>query len=247
MWTKIVTLIFGSTVATTPPTPVYAPPVLDELLTYECAKSVADVVGNGPQIGPVFSREDLVFTSISGARGEKLLMVDAGSGIFAINLNAVGVNRIRFTIPVGGEKRNFFLGYIHGDRYRSRMTEFSSGRAPMGRDDIDYQSVSIRRAENLLPHLEYAIFQTTQATLSAIAEKRVTRQDLNVIETRSCDHISRRSPALARNLRFDFALITREILGPNRLASGARMPASTGKLKILLTPATVESKLFRSN
>lgn len=230
MWTKILSLIFGSALAPTAPAPIYAPPNLDELLTYECAQSVADVVGNGPQIGPLFARKGLVFTSISNTRGEKMLMVNAGSGIFAINLNAVGVNRIRFTVPVGGENRKFFLGYIHGDRYRSRITEFSADRAPMGRDDIDYQSVSIRRADNLLPHLEYAIFQTTQATLSAIADKRVTRQDLNVIKTRSCDHIARRSPALARNLQFDFALITREILGPERVASGARMPASTGKI-----------------
>ncbi len=250
MWTKIVSFIFGGAVATTAPT--IAPPSLDELLTYECAKSVADVVGNGPQIGPVFAHGGLAFTSIANARGEKMLIVDAGVGVFSVPLNPAGVNRLRFSIPINGkgESRSFYLGYIHGDRYRSRMIEFSADRAPDGRDDIDYQAVPVRRAENMLPHLEYAIFLTTQATLSAVADKRVTRQDLNVINTESCDHMARRSPALARNLQYDFARITLEIMGPKKLASSTssgRSPASTGKLKTLLTPATTESKLFRNN
>ncbi len=248
MWTKLLSLLFGGSLATTTPAPSYAPASVDELLTYECAKSVADVVGNGPQIGPVFHQGGLVFTSISNAKGEKMLIVDAGVGIFSIALQMTGVSRIRFSIPISknGQSRNFYLGYIHGDRYRSRMIEFSADRAPDGRDDIDYHPAPIRRAGNLLAHLEYAIFQTTQNTLGAVADKRVTRQDLNVIKTESCDHIARRSPALARNLQYDFSLITREIMGPKRLASG-RMPASVPKLKTLLTPATSESKLFREN
>lgn len=249
MWSKLVTLIFGG-VTVTSPLPSYPPPTLDEILTYECAKAVADVVGNGPQIGPIFSQEGLVFTSVANARGEKVLIMDAGVGVFSVPLSGVGLSRVRFTIPVDNKNthRTFYLGYIHGDRYRSRTTEFSIDRAPIGRDELDYSDVPIRRAESLLAHLEYAIFQTTQNTLSAVSEKRVTRQDLNVVNTESCDHMARRSPALSRNLQFDFALITREIMGPKKVASeGGRMPASAQKLKVLLTPSTVESKLFRDN
>ncbi len=215
----------------TVPAANYAPATLDEILTYECAKSVAGIVNGGinPQIGPVFYQDGLVFTSLSNSRGEKMLVVDAGMGIFTIPLNAVGVNRMRFTLPINshGETQTYFLGYIHGERYRSRALELTIEKAPIGRDDLDYQRAHITRSENLLPHLEYAVFQTTQTMLSAISAKRLTRQDLNIAAVESCDHISRRSPSLARNMRFDLEVIVREILGPKSVAAGGgRMPAS---------------------
>jgi len=141
-------------------------------------------------------------------------------------------------INSSGEVQTYFLGYIHGERYRSRALEFSTEKAPNGREDIDYQPARIHRSENLLSHLEYALFQTTQATLSALAQKRISARDMNVVNAETCDHIARRSPALARNMRFDLDVMTREIMSPRKVAtSSGRMPASFGK----------PTKIFKQN
>lgn len=231
MWQKLLALIFGSSL-TAVQQPVYPPATLEELLTYDCAKVVAEIVGNGPQIGPVFHQQGLVFTSLSNARGQKMLIADAGAGLFTIPLNDVGVNRMRLTLPTAalGAPKTFYLTYIHGDRYRSRVTEFAVERAPAGHEDLDYQLAHVFRDKTVVAHLEYAIFQTTQAAVLAISRKTVARQDLTVVREDACAHIARSSPALARNMEADLELIRREIIGPKKIAAGnGRMPASVRK------------------
>ena len=142
--------------------------------------------------------------------------MNAGAGTFSVPLEGIGVNRVRFAIPSGdsGEPRAFYISYVHGDNHRSRFTEFSSVRAPLGKDDLDYRQVAIHRSEFLLPHLEYATFETAENTMRALTDKRISRFDVGPINLDSCDHLSRNSPALGRILRYDLEAIQNIVRGP---------------------------------
>src|SRR5665213_1319838 len=120
---------------------------VEEILSYECARSIATIVSPSEQTGPLFSAGRLVFTSLEAQDQSILLLVNAGYGNFVINLDSKSVNRIRFEIPSegGGPLKTFFLSYMHGGALRSRYFEFAEGHAPMGRDELDYSLVDARR------------------------------------------------------------------------------------------------------
>lgn len=198
-------------------TTAITPPVsLDEILTFECAKHVINIVPEQRQLGPVFHREGLTFTSINAINGEKILIVNAGSGTFSIPLVAAGVNRVRFTLPsrIQADMVSYYISYLHGGSRNSRFFEFSAGKAPTGKDEIDYTSVIPRRANNLLAHFEYAIFETIENTLTMITDHRIDRAEVGVLKAESCDHISRNSPTLAKNMRYDLDVIAALIKPP---------------------------------
>lgn len=235
---KILAMIFGGSVAAGPGPMIITPPVaLDEILSYECAKHVTDLIPEKRQKGPVFHRDGLVFTSIFAAGGEKILIVNAGSGTFSVPLHGMGVNRLRFRLPanVQGDMTTYYLGYLHGAGTNARFYEFSSGRAPAGKDDLDFTVVTPKRAINLLPHMEYAVFETIEHTLSMVTGKRIERHELGMLKPDVCDHIARKSPGLARTMRYNLDLISAIIKGPKvqSLAGGGRMPASAEFLRAL--------------
>jgi hypothetical protein len=218
--------LFGSTAVVSTPVPPQ-PASVEELLSYECAKQIVDLIPIQFQSGPVFYREGVLVSSINTARGEKLLIVNSGSGTFAVPLFGLGVNRVQFRIPDGGADTPIFLSYIHGGSRDSRLFEFSKQRPPPGKQEADYQSTPARRAEDLLPHFEFAVFETLEHMLTNITEKKIVRHDLGLVRTNACDHIRRRSPALARTIRYDLEVIAAVIQGPITPQQRAmRVPAS---------------------
>jgi len=213
----------------------------EEVLSYECAKSVATIVSPSEQTGPLFSEGRLVFTSVEAQDSSILLLVNAGYGNFAINLEGKGtVNRIRFEIPTEANKppKTFFLSYLHGGTLRSRYFEYSEDHAPMGHDELDYSLVSARRAEYMMPHLDYAIHETAEATLQAITEGKVTRSQMLRHKVSDCEHIQRMAPAIAKNLRHNLDMLDLIVMGPKSTVglattatpqttvAGGRLPAS---------------------
>jgi hypothetical protein len=194
---------------------------VDEILSYECARSLATIVSPSEQTGPLFADGKLIFTSLEAQDSSKILLVNAGYGNFVINLVGDGVNRIRFELPTSasGDVRTFFLSYMHGGALRSRYFEYSEARPPFGRDELDYSLVSARRADNLMPHLDYAIHETAEATLSAITEGHVTRNQMARHRVENCEYISRKSPGLAKNLRHNVDLLDLIVMGPRPKAS----------------------------
>lgn len=195
-----------------------------EASSYRCGRDVATIVGHGLQTGPLFSEEDLVFTSLVARDGSRLLVVDDGGGIYSVRLGRQGVNRLRFTLPGRGEARRYFMSYAHDDVFRSRLFEFSVGRAPAGRDELDFEPVAAVRTPALLPHFEYAIFATSENALAAITDGRVPRAELNRHRVRDCDHLSGR---LARVLKHNLDTLEMIVVGPTPpTVAPARLPAS---------------------
>ena len=198
-----------------------------ETLSYRCARDVATIVGHGRQTGPLFSEDDLVFAGLVAKDGSSLLMLNDGSGTYAFRLSRQGVNRVRFTLPHSLKARTYFLSYAHDELFGSRLFEFSSGRAPVGREDVDYDLVRPSRAPLLLPHFEYAILQTSETALSAITEGKIPRAELNRHRVRDCDHLKRRAPILARGLKHNLDMLELIVLGPAPpAATSSRLPAS---------------------
>jgi hypothetical protein len=225
-------------------TPSAAPEVhvtVEEILSYDCARSIASIVKSSEPLGPLFSQGQLVFTSIEAADASNILLVNAGYGNFSVALEGAGINRIRFEVPTGdnsGDPQLFFLSYMHGGVLRSRYFEYSEGHAPAGHDDLDYLLVHPQRAENLLPHLDYAIHETAEATLAAITDGKVPRSELSRHRIANCENISRQSPNLARQLRHNLDMLDMIVMGPwptsptapasvvSNNGGGGRMPAS---------------------
>lgn len=208
--------------------PSRAKVTVEEVLSYDCARNVAAIVRPGDQIGPVFANGILVFTSVEAQDSSRMLLVNAGSGIYSVHLERDGMTRLRFAIPVAGqiEPRVFYMTYLHGQSFRSRYFEYSEDRPPVGKDDLDYMFMTARRAENLQAHLNYAIHETAEATLSAITEGRIQREQLRMRHLDGCDHISRQSPSLARNLKYNLDMLDLIVAGPVHRAVGGRAPAS---------------------
>jgi hypothetical protein len=207
---------------------------VEEILSYECARSIATIVTPSEQTGPLFADGRLIFTSLEAQDSSLMLLVNAGYGNFVINLERNGVNRIRFEIPseANAAPRTFFLSYMHGGVLRSRYFEYAEEHAPAGRDELDYSLVNARRADNLVPHLDYAIHETAEATLSAITEGRVTRSQMLRHKVENCEHISRQSPSIAKNLRRSVDMLDLIVMGPkvnSTKVAGERMPASISK------------------
>ncbi len=212
---------------------------VEELLTYQCAIGVGNLVDESRQLGPLFAAGDLVFTSVEAKDQSKLLIVNAGTGIYALNLEKPGLNRIRFKLPdkKGLASTLFFLSYLHGESLSSRYFEFAHQRPSAGRDEFDYQEVTPQRAEYLLPQFEYAVYSTAGATLKAIRLGKLERSEisLNYFRKEDCDHLERRSPPLARSLQqvlqvvgnFVYGSVKSHVSWPSTVSVvGSRRPAS---------------------
>jgi hypothetical protein len=201
---------------------------LEEILSYECARSVATMVERGQQLGPVFSDGGLVFTSTETQKGGRVLILNAGAGTYAVNLSSAGVNRIRFEIPTqdSNTPKAFYLSYMHDGVFRSRYFDFGEVKPPAGRDELDYAYTNAQRAEYMLPHLEYAIYQTSENALNSLAEGGLQRYQMSRRKVENCDHISRKTPELARNLLHNLDVLELIVMGPAVQKSDLRMPAS---------------------
>lgn len=235
-WNKLMQLIFGGSLViaqTLPPTPAQTMATLDEMLSHECARSVSSLLYAGDQPGPLFYDGGLVFTSVETSSLHPLLIVSAGNGVFSVSLEGAGVNRVRFTLPTKNGDRNYFLSYLHGNQSRSRVFEFSSDHPPMGKDEFDFDKMQPKRAEALLTHLEYAIYQTAESTLANLTEGRLHRDQLKRARAENCEHIERKAPQLAQNLKRNLDVIEMIVLGPEaKQREPTRMPASIAARKL---------------
>lgn len=218
-----------------PPTPAS----VDEMLTYECARSVVNYLSSQEvDIGPIFHRDGLVFTSIDLANGTSSLIVSAGSGTFAVPITSGEINRVRFSLPKGSksEAHTYFMAYVYGLGLTSKTLEFSSGRPPEGRDVLDYSPVAATRAEELLPYLEYAVHEKIKRTVKAVNEKRLAAADIGHLNPFVCEHISRTRPDLGRTIRQNLAFLEKLVMPPKKKTQTAsnlkiiRSPASLGNL-----------------
>lgn len=241
-WNKLLQLISGGALVLAQALPqttarlnsVQAPAKLDEILSHECAQSVSSLLSPGDQHGPVFYDGGLIFTSIETSNFLPLLIVSTGNGIFAVNLEGVGTNRIRFTLPTKNGNRTYFLSYLHGTQTRSRVFDFSIDQPPRGKEEFDFNNVRALRNEALLAHLEYAIYQTAESTLANLTEGRVHRDQFRHARAESCEHIVRKSPQLARNIKRNLDVIEMIVLGPEPKGhKPTRMPASIAARKLV--------------
>jgi hypothetical protein len=231
-------MIFGtSLIVAQLPDPMHTQASMDELLSYECAKSVATMLYPEDQAGPVFSVSDLVFTSIEASDNSRMLIVSAGDGLYSIPLERDGVNRLRFSIPAHGavKPKEFYLGFLHDSVTRSRFFDFSADRPPLGKEEIDYAYVVPRRADQLLPNLEYNIHETAEGMLLSLTEGRLERSQIISQKAHNCEHITRKAPALGRNLKRNLDVVEKIVIGPKskparaiaaRAAVPSRAPAS---------------------
>ena len=244
LWNQIVHVFFGSTliVAQSLPDPMQTQTSIEELLSYECAKSVATMLYPPEQMGPVYSAEGLVFTSLEAQDRSPLLIVSAGQGTFAIRLDQGGLNRVRFKIPMHNSSRatEFFLSFLPDPVTRSRVFDFSAGRPPLGKKDSDYRFVAPYRAEGLLPNLEYKIHETAEFMLASLTEGRLARGQVVRQKADNCEHITRKSPALGRNLNRNLAVIEKIVIGPKskpaRAITAMAMSPSRSPARVMPNP-----------
>lgn len=223
-WKQLLHIVFGGSLAASPlPDPMQTQASMDELLTYECAKSVALMLDPTDQVGPVFSDLELVFTGIEAADNSRFLLVSAGQGIFAIPLTGAGVNRVRFSVPSRqpAASREYFMSFLFDPNTRSRVFDFSAGRPPGGKQESDYRSVVPRRSEQLLPNLEYRIHETAESMLAALTEGHLNRLAIVDQKARNCEHITRKSPNLGRNLKRNLDVVEKIVIGPKSKPAGA--------------------------
>ncbi len=221
---RLLQLIFGATLVaaqsnapTTPTTPI----LLDEYLTHKCALSVGRLNQTAPSNGPVFAIGDLAVTSTLASDGTQLLIAASPAGTFMIPLPKLGVNRIRFEIP-GHSVGTYFLSYSHG--HRPRVYEFSTPRPPMGKDELDYLSLTATRAPALVNHLNYAILETATSMGQRVASDGPFAFENTSNLVSSCDQVERISPRLAGELRRNLELIASSSTVLQTASS--RMPAS---------------------
>lgn len=218
------------------PQPVVAQPSLDELLSYECARSISTMVQRSAQTGPVFSDGLITLTAVEARDLSVILILNAGAGTYALTLEHEGVNRLRFYLPthLAGGPRSFYISYMPAERgYRARLLELSMNRPPNGKDDLDYAAVAVSRADKMLEHYDYAIFSTVGNMLTALTEGRVSRNEFERQKPENCEYISRWTPALARTIRRELDVVEMIVMGPKpasksdvALSTTSRMPAS---------------------
>jgi len=234
LWNKLMQLFFGGSLIvaqTLPPDPLYIRASMDELLSYECGKSVAGMLPAREQTGPVFSDHGLVFTSIEAADTSRLLVLSAGAGTYSVRLEKAGVNRIRFAIPVkgAGGTQTYFLSYLHDPVSNSRVFDFSSGRPPLGKDETDYALLNVRRADHLLPNLDYSIHETAESLLAALTEGRLRRDQVLRQKAENCEHITRKTPVLGRNLKRNLDVVEMIVMGPKLAGPKLAGPKLAGR------------------
>ena len=219
--TQVLKFLLGTAAATHPQT--QNPIDVDDLLSYECARSVAGMLEPDDQSGPLFVREDLVFTSVQAKDGSKLLIVNAGSGTYALPLGNSGVNRIKFSIPArdADAQKKYYLTYLHDEAKRSRVFEFATLGPPGNKVEADFKTAKANRADELLPNLEFKIHETAETVLALLAEDRLDRRNLKSHKAEHCEHIARRSPALGKILKRNLDVVAAMVVG-----AGSRAPAS---------------------
>lgn len=217
---KLSTFFFATSLSPANPSLTSLPATLDEMLTFECAREVANAAPVEKSLGPVFFREGLAFTSISSSDASDMLLINAGAGQYSVKLPSHGVNRIRFEIPALGrlKPKSYFMSFVAGGRQNSRLFELSAERVPPGRDELDFQLLHPKRSTHLLSHFEFSVFETADQLAGALAAKRFSSRDYAIPNIRACDHIARRSPGLARTLRHHLEIIV--------ATAGSRLPAS---------------------
>ncbi|MGE0526770.1 MAG: hypothetical protein AB7G93_15160 [Bdellovibrionales bacterium] len=203
-WNKLLQLIFGGSLMAAHTSVLrapLAPAAVDEIHTHECARQVASLTDPNQQAGPVFTEGGLVFLSVEAEDDSQILVLSAGAGVYAARLQRQGVNKIRFEVPVRDNGiKTFFLTYMPGSKSRARYFDFSVNRPPMGRDELDFQWVPTQRAAHLLNHLEYALYQTADNVVTALAQGRLARKEVRLPQPGDCGHIAAKSPALAQTL-----------------------------------------------
>jgi hypothetical protein len=229
---QFLTALFQAHIAVSPipapPSPLLAPTDVDEVLSYQCAQSIISLVAPAEQIGPLFAQGQLTFLSLEASDASPLLIVNAGNGNFLIPLTTKGVNRIRFALPTSdGQQKTFFLSYLHGGALRSRYFEYSEELPPEGHDELDYVWMTPHRAEGLLPHYDYAIHETADATVKALTEGRLTHTNIVPHKVENCEHLARRSARLASDLQRNLDLLDMMLVGQQPVAANPqRLPAS---------------------
>lgn len=199
---------------------------VEEVLSYECARDVAALTEPGDQVGPLFREGALVFWSVTNADQKPILLLDAGTGLYSVELGHLGINRVRFELPTTqiDRPRTYFLSYLHDSAYRSRYLEFAVDVPPVGHFDLDYLMTTPKRAAALRAHLEYAIYETSENTVNALVNGRLTRDKLSRASVKNCDHLARENPSLARRLRRNLDEV--EVIAGGPARSSARMPAA---------------------
>ncbi|MGE3759516.1 MAG: hypothetical protein AB7H97_17255 [Pseudobdellovibrionaceae bacterium] len=214
------------------PTPLVQP-TLDELLSYECARSVSTMVRFESQVGPVFSDGLITLASTEARDGSNVLILNAGAGNYAVALGHDGVHRMRFQLPthLKGETHWFFVSFIPATHnYAPRVLELAMDRPPAGRDELDYTPVTLTRADKMIEHYEYAIFSTVGNLLNALTEGKVPRSQFEKQKPGNCNRVSSAIPSIARNIRRDLDVVEMIVMGPEpkpRVSSASgRMPAS---------------------
>ena len=216
-WNKLLHFIFSGTAMIAQPLMTPARPGLDEILAYECAKGVSDILSRKDQSGPLFYDSGLVFTSIEDSRGSPIIIVSSAVGMFSLPLESAGVNRIQFQLA----SDSYFMSYLHGTQTRSRVFDFGRGRPPAGRDETDYQRVQPTRAPELLAHLNYATYATSEEVRSALTNGTLLRGQIKRQRIQSCAPIAGQSPELARSLKRNMDVVEMMVHGPGRMPASA--------------------------
>jgi hypothetical protein len=240
-WNKLMNLLLGGSLVMAQSVPVNLtrPVPIDEILSYDCALSITSLFDADDQLGPLFSRDDLVFTSIVTTSATPILVLSAGAGTFSVPLLGSGVNRLHIEIPSATSRaQSYYISYLHGASYRSRVFEFSTRRPPVGHEGIEYRDVVPARADQLQAHFEYAIFETAENAATALVNGSLERRQIHLVSGEKCNYISRRSPSVESGIRHNLALLDMIVTGPVRQAKSAvavkaaprvssgRMPAS---------------------
>lgn len=230
-WEKWIQLIVGTGLAVAQPVGDVSPKfTIDDVFSYDCARSIVRMVASDEPLGPLFAAGPLLFSSVQASDGSVLLLVNAGLGTYSIPLEKTGVNRIRFELPTRDSRKpvRFFISYAHGGTLPSRYVEFSLGIPPVGRDDLDYTSSVPVLAPHLKPHFEYAIHETASQLLNAVTNGRVARTQFRGHQAENCEVLYRTSPRLAQTLRRNIDELEMLLVGPAR--ESRRMPASVSPL-----------------
>lgn len=218
-WHKLMNLFLGGSLVLAQSVPVNRerPVPIDEILSYDCALSIASLSDTDDQLGPLFSRDDLVFTSIATTTAAPILILSAGAGTFSVPLLGSGVNRLHLEIPSATSRaQSYYISYLHGTSYRSRVFEFSVRRPPVGHDGTEYREVMPTRADQLRAHFEYAIFETAENAATAVANGSLERKQIHLVSGDKCGYISRRSPSVESGIRHNLALLDMIVSGPAR-------------------------------
>lgn len=193
-----------------------------EQATFECARSLGGMLVTSDQSGPMFYGYDLAFTSITASNGSHILIAANTMGLFEFPLPSSGLNRIKFTLPVGERQTQvYYLGYMHGTGISSsRVFDFSAGVPPAGKIDEHFKRAVGTRAPRLLPHFNFALYETAGGMVNALIDGKLPRHAVRRDFVQKCDTFT----AVNRHLN----RIEMLVMGPKTEVTSSRMPASVG-------------------